>query len=310
MSHLVADLFSGLGGFTEGAHQAGTRVVFAANHWPEAVEWHSRRHPATWHECQDLQQFDFSELPPVDILIASPACQGQSTAGRPARAGTGGNGHVDRTRIGKKHQADRATAWAVVAACDSQHPPVVVVENVPDFTRWALFRPWLDCFVQLGYTIRVHDLDARDFGTPQTRRRCVVTASLNRSIDISPTLDFSAPWQTIGDCLLSDDGVDWRPVSGRTPRVQALVRKAQADVGDSQAIVNNVGAGVRGRSWTQVFPTVTTKSIGQFIIIDGDRCRMPTTREIARAQGFPDSYPLPRRKDVAGRLSVTPSRHH
>ena len=101
---------------------------------------------------------------------------------------------------------------------------------------------------------------------------------------------------------LAQDRVPWYPVRSRRPRVQALIRKARADVGGPQAVVNNVGAGVRGRSWSDVFHTVTTKSIGQFIIVDGDRCRMPTVREIARAQGFPDCYPLPPQKDLAGKL--------
>lgn len=32
------DLFAGAGGFSEGARDAGCRVVWAANHWPAAVE--------------------------------------------------------------------------------------------------------------------------------------------------------------------------------------------------------------------------------------------------------------------------------
>jgi hypothetical protein len=34
------DLFAGAGGFTEGARLAGARVVWAANHWPLAVQYH------------------------------------------------------------------------------------------------------------------------------------------------------------------------------------------------------------------------------------------------------------------------------
>ena len=42
------DLFSGLGGWSTGARQAGVSVVWAANHWPDAVEWHSQ-HRLTVH---------------------------------------------------------------------------------------------------------------------------------------------------------------------------------------------------------------------------------------------------------------------
>lgn len=36
----VIDMFAGLGGFSEGAEQAGCRVVWAANHWRLAVDTH------------------------------------------------------------------------------------------------------------------------------------------------------------------------------------------------------------------------------------------------------------------------------
>lgn len=76
----AVDLFAGAGGFSTGASMAGARVVWAANHWPKAIEWHSANHPDTVHACQDLQQADFREAPAHDILLASPACQGHSRA--------------------------------------------------------------------------------------------------------------------------------------------------------------------------------------------------------------------------------------
>src|SRR5699024_2118387 len=74
------DLFAGAGGFSTGARMAGVDVVFAANHRPQAVEVHSSNHPATMHACQDLHQLDWSTVPPHDLLMASPACQGHSRA--------------------------------------------------------------------------------------------------------------------------------------------------------------------------------------------------------------------------------------
>jgi DNA (cytosine-5)-methyltransferase 1 len=38
----AADLFAGLGGFTEGAEAAGVRVAWAANHRQVAVDYHRR----------------------------------------------------------------------------------------------------------------------------------------------------------------------------------------------------------------------------------------------------------------------------
>ncbi len=63
------DLFAGAGGFTEGARLAGARVVWAANHWPLAVQYHQTNHPDTWHECQDLQQADWRAVPAHDVVL-------------------------------------------------------------------------------------------------------------------------------------------------------------------------------------------------------------------------------------------------
>jgi hypothetical protein len=43
------DLFAGLGGWSTGARNAGIDVIWAANHWPVAVEWHSANHPDAIH---------------------------------------------------------------------------------------------------------------------------------------------------------------------------------------------------------------------------------------------------------------------
>lgn len=76
----VVDLFAGAGGSSLGAHMVGCQVVFAANHWQQAVAVHAQNFPETEHACQDLRQFDFASLPDHDLLLASPACQGHARA--------------------------------------------------------------------------------------------------------------------------------------------------------------------------------------------------------------------------------------
>lgn len=132
------DLFSGAGGFTEGAKQAGINVVWAANHWKTAVDVHKKNHPETTHTCQDLMQADFYTVPDCDIILASPACQGHSRA---------------RGKDKPRHDIYRSTAWAVISATEAKNPDFVLVENVPDFTNWDLYRNWKSCLESLGYSI-------------------------------------------------------------------------------------------------------------------------------------------------------------
>ena len=152
----AVDLFAGAGGFSEGARMAGLEVIWAANHWPVAVEWHAANHPDTAHICQDLQQADFRQMPAHDILLASPACQGHSPA---------------RGKERPHHDAQRSTAWAVVSAAECHKPAVVLVENVPAFTRWVLYPAWEAAMRALGYQVAPHLIDAADHGVPQHRQR-------------------------------------------------------------------------------------------------------------------------------------------
>ena len=110
------DLFAGAGGFTAGATSAGAQVLWAANHWPAAVETHRENHPGVLHSCQDLTQADFGQVPDHDLLMASPACQGHAKARG-----------VERPH----HDALRSTAWAVIACVEAKRPANVIVENVP-----------------------------------------------------------------------------------------------------------------------------------------------------------------------------------
>lgn len=288
---IASDLFSGLGGFTEGARQAGARVVFAANHWPSAVEWHARNHPEVHHECQDLAQMDMRILPQGGLLLAAPACQGFSTGGQPGRTVRG---------AAVKHQADRNTTWAVLAACDTARPERLVVENVPALLRWPLFPAWRDVLAAMGYQVRAHVLNTRHYGGAQSRTRMILTAGLGRPITLLPRLVDEAA--CIADCLLGDEDprTRWEPLWSKSTSFQARARAAQRVAG-ARCFWSNVDS-ARGRPLDGPFPTVTTKSVGQFYLLDGDRCRLLEPRELARAQSFPDDYELPDERTLAGKL--------
>ena len=137
---VAADLFAGLGGSSTGIVQAGGRVAWVANHNENAVEWHARNHPDVLHLCQDLAELDWTSVESVEYLHASPCCQGLSQAGQPAERGTGGNFRPDAVSMQRKHQRDRNTVWAVLAAADTLRPETITVENVVDLFGWTAFK--------------------------------------------------------------------------------------------------------------------------------------------------------------------------
>jgi DNA (cytosine-5)-methyltransferase 1 len=255
---------------------AGCNVVWAANHWPEAVEVHARNHPDTEHACQDLHQTDWRDVPAHDLLMASPACQGHSRA---------------RGKDRPHHDAMRSTAWAVVSAAEYHRPAVALVENVPDFTRWALFPAWCSAMNALGYAIAPHLIDAADHGVPQHRERLFLVLTLGKHpLELKlPRLEH-APAASVIDFAAGT----WTPVGkpGRACATLERIRTARARFGRRFVMpYYGSGSGLTGRCLSRPIGTITTKN--RWGVVDGDRMRMLSADETRGFMGFPEGYALP-----------------
>ena len=272
----VIDLFSGAGGFSTGASMAGCNVAWAANHWPDAVEWHSRNHPDAAHICQDLHQADWSQVPTHDLMLASPCCQGHSRA----RGKASGN---------PQHDASRSTAWAVVSAAEYHRPPAILVENVPEFLDWQLYRPWVLAMQALGYAVSPHVVDAADLGAPQNRIRMflVLTQSAQPLKLNLPTLDHLP-----AASFIDFEAGRWQPIEkpGRAAATLERVRAGRATHGE-RFLISYYGNTKTGRSLDRPIGTITTRD--RWAIVDADRMRMLSRWECRSAMSFPDTYQLP-----------------
>lgn len=273
----AVDLFAGLGGFSEGARMAGVNVVWAANHWPAAVETHAKNHPETDHACQDLQQADWAAVPRHDLLLASPACQGHSRARG-----------VDRPH----HDACRSTAWAVVSCAEYHRPAVAVVENVPEFLKWTLFPAWSDAMQRLGYSLRPHVIDAADHGVPQHRRRVYVICARGKH---TLELRFQTREHVSAEIILEAGG-KWSSIHDKAEATKARIEAGRKQHG-LRFLIAYYGNEKGGRSLRRPIGTVTTRD--RYALVDGDRMRMLTVQEYRRAMGFPDDYRLPASSTLA-----------
>jgi DNA (cytosine-5)-methyltransferase 1 len=284
------DLFAGAGGFTEGARLAGVPVRWAANHNRLAVEYHARNHPEVEHAVQDLHQADFRHLVGgCDLILASPSCRGHAECGQPGRK-------ADRSgRVAMRHDADRNTAWAVVTAAEVIRPRALIVENTIPFTRWILFRPWLAALEALGYEARIHKLWAHDFGVPQRRHRVVVTAFLGAHPELAFERSPAPPVRTI----LEPCAGGWAPVASKPIGVRRRVARGRKRHGRTflvQHVTSCSGVPLDGH-----MRTITTVG-SHWHLVEGDRIRPLTVRELARGQGFGDHYKLPRALSPGTRL--------
>jgi len=269
------DLFAGAGGFTIGAEQAGARVLWAANHWPLAVQTHEANHRDTIHLCQDLHQADWSAVPEHDLLLASPACQGHSNA---------------RGKERPQHDASRATAWAVVSACEYHRPQTALVENVPEFINWSLFPAWKLAMQSLGYAITMNVFDSADFGAPQHRTRLFICCNRGKKLNLEQPGIAHVPASSFIDFSAGN----WSPINkpGRSKATLARIENGRRDFGARfLAPYYSDGSGLTGRSLDRPIGTITTKA--RWSLIDGERMRMLTVDEQRAAMGFPADYALP-----------------
>lgn len=270
------DLFAGLGGWSTGAKQAGVNVLWAANHWPSAVEWHAANHPQTTHVCQDLHQADWTQVPSHDLLLASPCCQGHSKA----RGKSSGN---------PQHDASRSTAWAVVSAAEVHKPEAAIIENVPEFTDWALYPAWATAMNALGYQLAPHVIDCADLEVPQNRERLFIVATRSKSplflnlpkfehVHATSFIDFSSgSWSAID-----------KP--GRAQATLERVANGRAVHGD-RFVMSYYGNTKIGRSLNRPIGTITTRD--RWAVVDGNRMRMLTADENLLAMSFPSDVKRP-----------------
>ncbi len=276
------DLFAGLGGSSEGAQQAGVNVVWAANHWQSAVNVHADNHPETLHSCQDLHQADWSQVPAHDLLMASPACQGHSRA---------------RGKDKPHHDVTRSTAWAVVSAAEYHRPRMIMVENVPEFGKWALYPAWCAAMSALGYALAPMVVDAADCGVPQHRKRIFIVGTRTKH-----PVELSLPkWDHVpAASFINFQGGKWSPINrpGRSENSLARIRNGRSAFGARFLTpYYGSGSGLTGRCLRRPIGTITT--LARWAVIDGDRMRMLTVDESRAAMGFKPNYYLPENPRLA-----------
>ncbi|WP_333745786.1 DNA cytosine methyltransferase [Streptomyces sp. IBSBF 2950] len=193
----AVDLFSGFGGFTEGARLAGFQTIMAANHNHYKTEVHEANHPYAEHWIADLvdpEAADYHsvrDLPAGDLLLAGVSCVNHSQANtvRAYKQGLtlfGMNDPDYEARV-TKSERDRATANCVLHYASEHHPRLILVECTTELTSWgpalpgrtkigdgSTFRWWLKEFDKLGYRHKVLYLNSMFFGVPQSRDRLYI----------------------------------------------------------------------------------------------------------------------------------------
>lgn len=314
----AVDLFAGAGGWSHGWRIAtGSDPLLAVDHCPHAVQVHSANHPGTEHFLQDVWSVDPAAAVAgrsVDWLHGSPDCR-----------------HFSRA-MGSKPREDRirGLAWVLLDWAHATRPQFLSLENVPEFKTWGplddeghpikarageTFAVFVAALRSLGYAVDWRVLCAADFGAPTIRRRLFLVGRRDglpirwpEPTHADPSnRGMLQPWRTAAECI------DWaipcpsifgrkRPLAPATRRRidEGIVRFVQQKA-CSSFLMQYYSSGGQHSSVDAPLPAVVTKARHSLVTVAMDGAhpvlsaigmRMLAPRELARAQGFPDSYVL------------------
>lgn len=297
--HLV-ELFSGIGAQRMGFELAGVPCETVAV--CEIDRFAMASYEAIWGPTPNLGDITRVErLPECDVLTYSFPCTSLSAAAAANPNRPEGMEEGSGTASSLLWEVKRLL---LTASEEGTLPRWLVMENVPQIHKGANiphFERWLGFLRGLGYSSQWADLDAVDFGAPQTRERCFMVSRLGRVCPLLPYPPVDAPHPVLRD-VMEDD-----PDPGTFLTDTALVALPRDKGGDFRFVPSeDPGARMVGildgyyrfeasnRVYSEDHPAPTvTRSVGggQTVkVLDRalGRIRRLTPRECWRCQGFPD----------------------
>lgn len=186
----TADLFSGFGGLTVGLAEAARAVgstlkpVLAVDFEKTAIDAYNANFPSAKAIYDDVLNIFPGEVGTsltsgerelsrsygdLDVLVGGPPCQGHSALNNRTR-------HND-----SKNRLYRT----MVRAAEVLRPHHIMIENVPGALRdrESVVQRTADELIERGYNVTLEVIDLSRIGVPQKRKRLILLASLDSSLD-------------------------------------------------------------------------------------------------------------------------------
>lgn len=317
MMYNAIDLFSGAGGLSKGVMDAGINILVGVDNDQAALDTFELNHPGSIGLNADLSEqatFDLIKKlagdKNIDIVVAGPPCQGFSLTGPR-------NFDDPRNKL----------YLAVIELVRQYKPKGFIIENVPGMATMyngQVKDEILRRFSSMGYNIDCRILCAADYGVPQMRKR-LIFMGVRKDIGLprfpDPTVD-AAHYVTCRDAIddlpsrENDLGIEKDCYTA--PARSEYQKKMRGDcdvlynhvatahkqfVKDTIALVPEGGnykdlpAGwgesrTFHEAWTRYDGNKPSRTIdtGHRNHFHYKYNRVPTIRENARLQSFPDSF--------------------
>ncbi|MCC8112994.1 MAG: DNA cytosine methyltransferase [Bacteroidales bacterium] len=308
-THSFIDLFSGCGGMSLGFERAGFTSLLAIDNWQDALTTYAYNRRNAHTLCADISEVSTDEVKriigntAVDVIIGGPPCQGFSVAGK-------------RNVKDVRNSLYKSFVNFVAAF----KPKAFVMENVPQILTMgncSIRDAILSDFMKLGYQITYKILTASDYGVPQNRRRAVFVG-LRNTVFAFPDATTETPvtsWQALSDLPeasindgapypcepLSDfqkairqnsNGVYNHDVTIHTAKTQQIIAMVP-DGGNYKDLPEELWSTRKVHiAWTRLNSKKPSFTIdcGHNHHFHYSFNRVPTVRESARLQSFPDEF--------------------
>lgn len=314
--HYLIDLFSGCGGLSHGFEQAGFECIIGVDHDQPALDTFAYNHPHAKALNLDLSSEDSIQNivkevgeRQVDLIVAGPPCQGFSLTG---------------TR--NENDKRNTLFYSVFRLAAVIKPKYIIIENVPGIAtlyQGKARKAILEEFKKLGYTCSEKLLYAPDYGIPQIRKRMFFVGVLGegvfefplathdennyvtceQAISDLPSLednlgseisDYSfAPQSHYQELMRRDSNKLLNHVGTKHTDLVVSVIKQVPEGGNYKDLPEGVGTSRKfNEAWTRYHSQKPSKTIdtGHRNHFHYRWHRVPTARENARLQSFPDTF--------------------
>lgn len=311
------DLFAGCGGLSKGFMDAGFDVIIGVDNDSAALETFKLNHNGAAALNADLsKQETFDEIKSIagnrriDVIIAGPPCQGFSLTGPR-------NFDDERNKL----------YLAVFEVVKQYKPQAFIIENVPGMAtlyKGEIKEEILKRFKALGYNVECRILVTADYGVPQMRKRLIFMGiRKDKGVPCFPTPQFTPEnYRTCRDALsdlpgLTDTlGTEESEYTSEPKTEYQRIMRGSCNVlynhtatnhtqmvkdtialvpegGNYKDLPQGVGESRKfHEAWTRYDGNKPSKTIdtGHRNHFHYEYNRVPTVRENARLQSFPDDF--------------------
>jgi DNA (cytosine-5)-methyltransferase 1 len=269
MGFKFIDLFAGIGGIRLGFESVGGECVFSSE-WDEYAQ---KTYEANFGEkpAGDITKISPYDIPDHDILLGGFPCQAFSICG-----------------VQKGFDDTRGTLFFnIEEILKAKKPYAFMLENVKNLKshdKGRTFKIILNHLEKLGYFVHYKVLNSLDYGVPQKRERMfIVGFQENIKFSFPSPLNITAKLQ---DVLENDSEVEASHFVS-----EDIKKKRYSMVKPNYPIPSMWHENKSGNiSALEYSCALRAGASYNYLLVNG--YRRPTSRELLRLQGFPDSFKI------------------